>query len=68
MQEAIERRLLSLSEAEEAELLNESHLTHVPTPEQSAELDRLMAIHERGDLNFISREEFMSRMGKRLDS
>lgn len=67
LQEAIEQRLLSLSEEEAAELLNESHLTYEPTLEQSAELDRMIAAHEKGELNFISRKEFMARMRKRRD-
>ncbi|MEM8896870.1 MAG: hypothetical protein AAGC85_02145 [Bacteroidota bacterium] len=62
LQEAIEQRLSSLSKEEEEVLRDDSQYPYVPTPEQSAELNRILEAHRKGELTFISREEFKNRM------
>jgi len=64
LQDNIERRLLIADE----KVVDESHLTLVPTPEQSAELERLIDSNRRGELDMISSEKFLNSLRNHLPS
>lgn len=66
LKQIIDSRLGHLSE--EAEVIDESHLTIIPTPEQSAELDRLIAARKRGELEMIPFNKAMAELRARYNA